>query len=98
MIRRVLDVGRDDMLSLRRQRGIIDRWDRELDPRLAGKAAVLRGIEGALDPIDVVGESDPPGQGTRLLIRVARRQPDEGWKPRYGVIHFRERPVRPDVL
>src|SRR4029077_7137372 len=71
-MRRVLDVGRHDMPSGWRQRGIRDRGNGKLDPWFLGKTAVLRRIEGALDRIDVAGEANPSRQGARLLIGVAR--------------------------
>ena len=59
MIRRVLDV---------RRHGRVERG--ELDPRLVREAAVLGGVERALDCIDVAPEPNAARERCGLLARI----------------------------
>ena len=64
----------------RRERGVADGRNRQLDPRLGSEAAVFCGVERTLDGVDVRGETNAPGERGRLLCRMQPRQAGHAWQ------------------
>ena len=85
------------VLAARRQRRIQQRRKAQLEPRLAGVAAVFCGVEGPFEGIDSVAQPDASRHRGLALRRIPVGESPKHRQRRHGEIDFGQRAPHPDV-